>query len=70
MAATAKYSITTNTYWRYTVVLTETSTNAIENYSNITAKVYVGRTGNASYITGVDHTVDGGRILGPRFCDV
>lgn len=25
---------------------------------------------NASYITGVDHTVDGGRILGPRFSDV
>lgn len=24
----------------------------------------------ASYITGVDHTVDGGRILGPRFSDV
>lgn len=25
---------------------------------------------NASFITGVDHTVDGGRILGPRFSDV
>lgn len=24
----------------------------------------------SSYITGVDHTVDGGRILGPRFSDV
>ena len=23
-----------------------------------------------SYITGVDHTIDGGRILGPRFADV
>jgi NAD(P)-dependent dehydrogenase (short-subunit alcohol dehydrogenase family) len=24
----------------------------------------------AAYITGVDHTVDGGRILGPRFSDI
>lgn len=63
MAATAKNSITTNTYWRYTVVLTETSTNAINNTSAVTAKVYIGRTGNASYITGADIsgsvTIDG-----------
>lgn len=26
--------------------------------------------GGASFITGVDYTIDGGRILGPRFADV
>lgn len=50
-------------YWRYTVEVTENSTDTSANTSSVTAKVYLGRTGSGSSMTGASIsgtvTIDG-----------
>lgn len=59
--------------------------SAEDDRTQPTNGTWIGRTGNraeiadlivflaaddSAFITGVDYTIDGGRILGPRFCDI